>query len=52
MKRKQPARFAVCGVCKRRIRLIKHSGHFRRHMSSPGVVCEGAWRSPAETEAT
>ncbi len=39
-------RTATCPVCKRKITLIKHSGTLRRHMSSPGVVCAGAWRKP------
>lgn len=34
-----------CRICGRYISLTRR-GCFRRHMSSPGVVCVGAWQSP------
>ena len=39
-------RSAVCPVCNRRITLPVTGGRFRRHMSSKGVVCDGAWKRP------
>lgn len=38
-------RVVQCLYCKRQIGLTL-SGNFRRHMSSKGVVCAGAWLFP------
>ncbi len=37
---------AICIECGRRIRFIKKSGCFRRHMWMKGVVCDGSWQRP------
>ncbi len=35
----------ICHYCQRRIILTKR-GFFFRHMSAPGVVCEGTHKAP------
>ncbi len=37
---------ATCIECGRRIRLIKKSGRFRRHMWQKSIVCDGSWQRP------